>query len=182
MESVEDGQLVGAGRRVLPEAGEALGAEVLEKRAPVNQERLAGHASELVLGSNGTPIAPWSSTSATRPSEFHDLGPEDEIGEVQAVERPELLEAVEAREQVGEGDGERTDRRLGWKHTFGLEFLGARTEQPGPLLAVQAHQGRPRTVQCSSTSATACSPARRWRTLRDRAGPLGRRPAARPDG
>jgi hypothetical protein len=36
---------------------------------------------------------------------------------VQAVEGPELLEAVEAAEHVGEGDSEGTNRRLGRKRS-----------------------------------------------------------------
>jgi len=59
---------------------------------------------------------------------------------MEAIERPELLEAVEAGDQVGEGDGEGTNRRLGRERSVSEELLGARTHQLGPLI------GRPRRV------------------------------------
>ena len=97
LEGIKDRQLVAARRRMRPEAGEGLGAQVLERGAAINQQRLAHDASKVVASHLRDPIAPGVERRCHLGDRgFDGVGAEDERGEVQAVERPELLEAVEA--------------------------------------------------------------------------------------
>ena len=58
LEGIEDRQLVAARCRMGPKAGEGLGAQVLERGAAINEQRLAHDASEVVASHLRDPIAP----------------------------------------------------------------------------------------------------------------------------
>ena len=130
LEGVEERELVATGRRMLAKPGEGVGTEILEMRAPVDQERLAESAAQAVTAGQGAPVAPLvKQFGGTLQRGLHGVGAKHELGEVHSVERAELMEPVEVAHQIGERDSERPDCRLGRQRLGGDELLDARAEQ-----------------------------------------------------
>lgn len=107
LQRVEHLAVMPAGRRVRVQPLERVGVQVFQPRAAVDQQGLAEHPPQPVLPGQDAAVTPLLQHRPGPAQRVLDrLGAEHEPGQVQAVERAELLEGVEAAEQVAERDQE----------------------------------------------------------------------------
>ena len=121
-------------RRVRPQLPERLGGQVLQPRAAVDQQRLGEHPAPPVLRGQDAAIAPPVENLAGSPHRVLDeVGAENELRQMEPIERAQLLRVGEATEQIAERNEEGPHRDLGRQCPRGQELLGARAAQRRPV-------------------------------------------------
>jgi len=149
LQRIQHAALMPGRGRVRPQGGERLRGQVLQPRTAVEQQRLAEHPTQPVLGVLRPAIPPLVQDVRGLPQRIlHRVLPEDQVGQVEPVERAQVVEVGEVAEQVTQGDQERPDRRLGRQRLSGRELLRAGTTQLRPVPARPPPPGpaRPRAV------------------------------------